>query len=181
MLRLTLRAALDGRVLARVVDRDGTAFVLDHGEPSWVAEAAQLVLHGGFQVSWQGVVDTAVPRTPTFLQRLALHWAGQGHLVFVDEPDWPRRAGLDPEELPRVPEVGGGSPVPLDAHLDWVESLTLDDPVGPNDLDADTEILNRLDAPTLDVTREAPLAVREPYPDPNVDPEAPTEERPRRG
>ncbi len=179
MLRLTLRSASDGRVLARVVDRDGSVFVLDHGEAASVAEAAQLVLHGGFQVSWQGTVDTAVPRTPNFLQRLALHWVGQGHLVFVDEPDWPRRGGIDPQDVPRVDEVGTGGPMPLSANLDLLESLTLDDPVGPNDLDAETEIVSRVDAEAIDVTAVR-SAVRAPYPDPSVDPEAPTEERPRR-
>lgn len=175
-MRLTVRAATDGKVLARVVERDGAAFVLDHGDPAMVAEAAQLVLHGGFQVTWQGIVDTAVPRTPQFLQRLALHWAAQGLLVAVDEPDWPRRGGVDPEDVPDRADVGGGGPLPLSANLDLLESLTLDDPVGPGDLDADTEIVSRTDAPTSD----AALPVR-PYPDPTVDPEAPTEERPRRG
>lgn len=173
MLRLTLRSADDGRVLARVVDRDGTVFVLDHGEPDTVAEAAQLVLHGGFQVTWQGVVDTAVPRTPQFLQRLALHWAGQGHLVFVDEPDWPRRAGVDPEDVPARPD----GPVPLDAHLD-TDSLVLDDPVGPGDLDAETEIVSRSGSPL-----DEPTLLRDPDPaslQPWADPEAETEERPRR-
>ncbi len=176
MLRLTLRSSSDGRVLVRVVDREGSVFVLDHGDPEVVAEAAQLVLHGGFQVSWQGTIDTAVPRTPNFLQRLALHWVNQGHLVFVDEPDWPRRAGVDPEEVPDRRALDG--PVPLAAHLDPTDSLILDDPVGPNDLDAETEIVNRNGSPSL--LDEPTLLQRAPYPDPAVDPEAETEERPKR-
>jgi hypothetical protein len=175
VLRLTLRSAADGRVLARVVDRDGLVFVLDHGEPAAVAEAAQLVLHGGFQVTWQGTVDTALPRTPQFLQRLALHWVSRGDLVFVDEPDWPRRAGVDPTEVPVRQRPGALEPMPLAAHLD-TDSLLLDDPTGQPELDGDTEILSRSH---LAASLDEPTLIRPSLHD-GIDHDAETEERPRR-
>lgn len=92
MLRLTVRSGRDGRLLARVVDRDGVMFVLDYGDRSLLSDASRKVLHGGFNVSWQGGVETAVPGNAALLRQLALFYASQGLLVCVDEPDWPRKA-----------------------------------------------------------------------------------------
>lgn len=128
LLRLTLRSSSDGHLLARVIEREGTAFVLDYGDPRLVAEASRLVHQGGFKVRWQDRDETAVSGSPSMLRQLALHFAAQGHLVFVDEPDFPRRA-LPPQKEPLATD--GGPP-----------TLYPDDPSGH---DMDTEILSRED------------------------------------
>jgi hypothetical protein len=92
VLRLTLRSGSDGRLLARVIERDGVLFVLDFGDPAMLADASRRVLQGGFTVEWQGAVETAHPNNPALLRQLALHYATRGLLAFVDEPDWPRQA-----------------------------------------------------------------------------------------
>ena len=105
MLRLTLRSGRDGKLLARVVERDGVLFVLDFGDPAVLSDASRRVLHGGFTVDWEGSVQSALPNTPALLRQLALYYAAQGVLVFVDEPDFPRIA-----VPPSSPDLG---PVPL--------------------------------------------------------------------
>lgn len=129
MLRLTLRSGRDGRLLARIVDRDGAAFVLDYGDPDVVADASRRVLHGGFSVRWQGAVEQAAPGAPGLLRQLALHYASQGLLVFVDEPTWLRRGALAPEDAPKP--LGEGPP-----------TLIPDD---PTDVVEETEIVSRSD------------------------------------
>lgn len=129
MLRLTLRSGRDGRLLARIVERDGVAFVLDYGDPDMVADASRRVLHGGFAVRWQDAVETATPGAPGLIRQLALYYASQGLLVFVDEPTWMRRGALPPEDAPR----------PLDSGP---PTLLPDDPA---DVAEDTEILSRKD------------------------------------
>lgn len=86
MLRLTLRSGHDGRLLARIIERDGVLFVLDFGDPMVVSDASRRVLHGGFGVSWQGKAEVALPGTPMLLRQLALHYASAGLLAIVDEP-----------------------------------------------------------------------------------------------
>jgi hypothetical protein len=141
LLRLTLRSGRDGRLLARIVDRDGVAFVLDYGDPSIVADASRKVLHGGFRVAWGGVVQTVGPGMPHLLRMLAVHYAESGLLVAVDEPDWPRRAGVDPAD---VPEPLSEDP-PLLLPDEWTEGGDRDD----------TEILSRRDLKKLKARLEA--------------------------
>lgn len=117
MLRLTLRDSRDGRLLARVIDRDGYAFVLDYGDRQLVADAARKVMQGGFMVRWEDSLEEAVPGQPTFLRSLAMHYASEGLLVSVDEPTWTRRAPArrilfgeeeNTVELTEVPLFGHG-------------------------------------------------------------------------
>lgn len=102
MLRLTLRSGRDGRLLARIVERDGVLFVLDYGDPQVVLDASRRVLHGGFGIGWEGETETALPGHPALLRQLALHYAEVGLLVFIDEPGYPRDAMAD------MPVVGVG-------------------------------------------------------------------------
>jgi len=95
VIRLTLRDGRDGRLLARIVDRDSSALVLDYGDPETIAGASRLVRQGGFSVMWQGAVEEAAPGAPGLLRHLAMHYAASGALVFVDEPTWPRPVGSD--------------------------------------------------------------------------------------
>ena len=113
MLRLTLRSRRDGRLQARIVDRDGVLFVLDFGDPAMLTDASRRVLHGGFTVSWQGVDETATPGNPALFRQLALYYAAQGFLVCVDEPDWPRPAFVDPIDAPSRLALTFGPPTLL--------------------------------------------------------------------
>lgn len=146
MLRLTLRSGKDGRLLARIVDRHGVAFVLDYGDPAVVADASRKVLHGGFQAAWAGQVENVGAGTPNLLRMLALHYAEAGHLVVVEEPDWPRRAGVDPMDVPAPPSDGPPTLLPDE----WTEGA-----------DHDTEILSRRDLTRLKARIEAERVVRE--------------------
>lgn len=107
MLRLTLRSRRDGRLQARIVDRDGVLFVLDFGDQAILTDASRRVLHGGFTVSWQGTDETANAGNPALFRQLALYYAAHGFLVWVDEPDWPRPAFVDPIDAPRRHLLGG--------------------------------------------------------------------------
>ncbi len=163
MLRLTLRSGHDGRLLARIVDRDGIAFVLDYGDPEVVADASRRVHHGGFAVRWQGALEQASAGAPGLLRQLALHYAALGYLVFVDEPTWPRRAGVAPEDAPSLPSSGPPTLLPDD----------------PSDVGEETEILSRRDLELAlarheaQVPRRPPAAVvpLEPVPLPDLPPE----------
>ncbi|MEQ1567477.1 MAG: hypothetical protein ABMA64_17685 [Myxococcota bacterium] len=88
MFRLTVRSCRDGRIAARIIQRDGELFVLDWGDPVVVADAARRILTGGFEVEWDGSERTATPDGPALLGQLALHYASHGWLVFADEPGW---------------------------------------------------------------------------------------------
>ncbi|MEZ4237542.1 MAG: hypothetical protein R3F59_15630 [Myxococcota bacterium] len=159
MLRLTLRSGRDGRLLARIVERDGVLFVLDFGDPVVLRDASRRALHAGFTVEWQGHQQTATPSHPHLLRHLALHYAAQGLLVFVDEPDYPRAApvalSLAEEAVPR--------PVPLSLNP---ATLLPDE---PGDYDSNTvlrsrrelrELQDKLDA-TLNTGPQLPFAVVE--------------------
>lgn len=111
MLRLTLRSGREGRLLARVVERDGVLFVLDFGDPELMADASRRVLHGGFSVEWQGSIENAIPNHPAMLRQLALHYAEMGMLVFVDEPGFVRTAPLRVARA--VPPMDGLLPLPI--------------------------------------------------------------------
>lgn len=128
MLRLTVRSGRDGRLLARLIDRDGVMFVLDYGDPSLLSDASRKVLHGGFAVSWQGVNETAIPHNPALLRQLALFYASQGLLVCVDEPDWPRIAR---KAVAEPPAWGDGPPTLL--------------PDDAPDIDPSTRLMSRKD------------------------------------
>lgn len=141
MLRLTVRSGRDGRLLARVVDRDGVMFVLDYGDRSILSDASRKVLHGGFNVSWQGGVETAVPGNAALLRQLALFYAQQGLLVCVDEPDWPRKTR---KAEPARPSWQDGPPTILqDEPLDFDPNTRL---MSRRDLVALRDKLDRLDA-----------------------------------
>ena len=155
MLRLTVRSGRDARLLARVVERDGVAFVLDYGDPATVADASRKLLHGGFRAAWAGGVETAVPGSPAVLRQLALHYVEQGLLVVVDEPDFPRREGIDPTDVPSP--LSDGPPTLLPDE--WTEGT-----------DLDTEILSRRDLVRLRARLEAERAVRERWTPPRLEP-----------
>lgn len=104
MLRLTLRSNRDGRLLARLIERDGLLFVLDFGDPKVVSDVSRHVLHGGFNVTWQGRSEIALPGTAALFRQLALHYAASGLLVFVDEPSRPDLAPV-PLLLPIPAEI----------------------------------------------------------------------------
>jgi hypothetical protein len=151
LLRLTLRSGRDGQLLARIVDRDGVAFVLDYGDPAVVADASRKVLHGGFRAAWGGVIENVGAGMPNLLRLLAVHYAEAGLLVSVEEPDWPRRAGIDPTDVPEPLSEGPPTLLPDE----WTEGQ-----------DNDTEILSRRDLYRMKARLEAERAVREPWPAP---------------
>ncbi len=91
MLRLTLRAAIDGRMLARVMDRGGMPFVLDFGDHAVIREVREHLQHG-FALQRFGELVNVRPHAPDLLARLADLYAASGRLVFLDEPTWPGRA-----------------------------------------------------------------------------------------
>lgn len=100
MLRLTIRSGRDGRFLARVIDRDVGAFVLDYGDSAVVAEVSERALRGGFQAWVAGRFQTAAPRDPHMILLLAHRYAEEGYLVFLDQPDALHRKETVEERLP---------------------------------------------------------------------------------
>lgn len=108
MLRLTLRSGRDGRFLARVIDRNGGAFVLDYGDPTTIDDVAGRVRRGGFQALVRGRWQTATPQSPDLMLMLAHYYAHKGMLVFLDEPSFVGRDETVEERLP-VPRVRGTS------------------------------------------------------------------------
>jgi hypothetical protein len=97
MLRLTLRSGKDGRFLCRIVDRDGFPFVLDFGDRRIIEDASQRLLHG-FTMWRHGRLISAPPQDPDMMPLLAEYYAGEGLLVFLEEPNWSFRDGSMPEE-----------------------------------------------------------------------------------
>lgn len=87
MLRLTLRSSKDGRFLARIVDRGGFPFVLDFGDRRIIEDASQRLLHG-FTMWRHGRLISAPPGDADLLALLADFYAGEGLLVFLEEPNW---------------------------------------------------------------------------------------------
>ena len=128
MLRLTLRSGRDGRLLARVVEREGLMFVLDFGDPVLMADASRRVLHGGFAVEWQGRNETAQPGASALMRQLALFYAAQGGLVFVDEPDWPRAAPRTARSQPPPAVEPIAAPPVLPVALGSLPTLLPEDP-----------------------------------------------------
>ncbi len=105
MLRLTLRSSEDGQYLARVIDQGFSPFVLDFGEPGVIADIAQRLQHGFTMFRWGRVVQVPA-RDPEMLLLLAEHYAAQGLLVFVDEPNWPGRERTLEDRLQDPLEIG---------------------------------------------------------------------------
>ncbi|MCB9676749.1 MAG: hypothetical protein H6737_16655 [Alphaproteobacteria bacterium] len=85
MLRLTLRAREDARFLARIIERDGFAFVLDYGDSSMVADASERIARG-FSLWRGGKLETVSPSSPDLLPLLAEFYAQEGLLVSLEEP-----------------------------------------------------------------------------------------------
>ncbi|MBT3224036.1 MAG: hypothetical protein HN348_33625, partial [Proteobacteria bacterium] len=130
MLRLTLLSNRDGRFLARIIDRDGFAFVLDFGDRRVIDDATQRILHG-FTMWRYGKLVSAVPQTPELVLTLADYYAREGLLVFLDEPMWSGR----PTQQRADPWSGQVREVP--EHSDEAEDL--------GDVDDDTELVNYAD------------------------------------
>ncbi len=121
MLRLTIRSGRDGRFLARVIDRDVGAFVLDYGDPTVVREVSERALRGGFQAWVAGRFQTAAPRDPHMLLLLAHRYAEEGYLVFLDQPDATHRSETVEERLP-----------------DWIDPATLSSDLTSSELTLET-------------------------------------------
>lgn len=84
MFRLTLRSRKDGRFLARIIERDGFAFVLDYGDPDTVADASERVARG-FSVFHEGSTKNVPPASKELLPRLADYYEAEGLLVKLEE------------------------------------------------------------------------------------------------
>jgi len=90
MLRLSLRSPKTGILLARIVEHQGSLFVLDMGDARVLEDASQRITHG-FTVWRMGELVTSHPTDPQFLTCLAEFYATEGLLVAVEEPHWPER------------------------------------------------------------------------------------------
>jgi hypothetical protein len=167
MMRLTLRSGRDGRFLARVVEQQGFAYVLDFGDARIIEDAGQRLRHG-FTMWRFGRLVTAAPVDPDFVQCLAEFYSGEGLLVFLEEPGWiGREAG--------VPDVGGHATDPAgfaipnldptqtigdsDDETEWAEPETevADYPVVSPDV-ADAWEIAGADAPTVSAPALTTLA-----------------------
>ena len=153
MLRLTLRSGRDGRFLARVIDRNIGAFVLDYGDPSVVSEASELALRGGFRTWRGGAWETAAPQDPHMIVLLAHHFAAKGHLVFLDEPSFAGRTETVEERLPH-----------------WLDNERTDG----TDFTDDTELVPTGEVPSWAQLGPVPLATEDLLPDLDED-DVPTE------
>lgn len=90
MTRLTLRSGRSGQLLARFIEEDERVFVLDLGDPTVVADGARRLAHG--ITLWRmGELMEAPPNDPNLLPFLAEYYAGEGMLVWYEEPTWARR------------------------------------------------------------------------------------------
>jgi hypothetical protein len=88
--RLTLRSGRSGQLLARFIEEDERVFVLDLGDPTVVADGARRLAHG--ITLWRmGELMEAPPNDPNLLPFLAEYYAGEGMLVWYEEPTWARR------------------------------------------------------------------------------------------
>ncbi|MCA9570458.1 MAG: hypothetical protein KC656_21590 [Myxococcales bacterium] len=98
MQRLTLRAAEDSRFLARIVERDGFAFVLDYGDPEMIADATDRI-NRGFSVLVSGHLEHVAPGAADLMPRLAAFYEADGLLVSLETPmtHMPGRVFDDPD------------------------------------------------------------------------------------
>lgn len=84
MIRLTLRSGRDGRFLARVLQRNGHAFVLDMGDARLVEDAAYRLRHG-FTTLRDGELVVTQPDDPAILRHIAAHYLADGMLALYEE------------------------------------------------------------------------------------------------
>lgn len=132
MQRLTLRDPKDARFLARIVDRDGFAFVLDYGDASTIADATDRIARG-FTLGTGDDERFVPPNTPKFLDDLALHYLHAGLDVALETPPQQvhGRVVADPDATRmRVrAEVAAAKPTPApnDENTEYVtlESMPL--------------------------------------------------------
>lgn len=164
MMRLTLRSGKDGRFLARVVDPGGVPFVLDFGDERLINDIGQRLAHG-FSIWRHGRLLSAGPHDPELLKWLAEHYAGEGMLVFLEEPSWPSRSHSLEDRLPgpamaEVHEVSAAEVDPqfaLDDETELIDEAALaalDAPDAPHLVpelsDAPTERFTLDDIPSVD-------------------------------
>lgn len=162
MMRLTLRSGRDGRFLARVVEQSGFPFVLDFGDDRIIEDVGQRLRHG-FTMWRFGRLVTAAPTDPDFVQCLAEFYAGEGLLVFLEEPSWigrelpPEVAGqrTDPAGF-HIPELDGELPDFEDEapETEWAEPET--EIVDPSELAPAVARALGLPDPELEAAMEAP-------------------------
>ena len=153
MLTLTLRSSTDGRFLARIVEQQGTVFVLDYGDRRVIDDATQRI-NKGFTVFRAGKLVRATPRDPDLMLFLGDYYAGEGFLVFLEEPRWSKRA-QNREEV--RPEPLRPIVVPEDDSLDSV-----------------TDILSKEDAHRVRAMVDERRARREEWKPSRLDENAPT-------
>ncbi|MEZ4319841.1 MAG: hypothetical protein R3F61_20180 [Myxococcota bacterium] len=135
MLRLTLRAREDARFLARIIERDGFAFVLDYGDSSMVADASERIARG-FSLWRGGKLESVSPASPELLPLLAEFYAQEGLLVSLEEPSFADR----PEPLDaRLPH----KPASQHSITDFREETELVEP------EEETELVSFADLPDL--------------------------------
>ena len=118
MLTLTLRSSSDGRFLARIVEQQGTVFVLDYGDRRVIDDATQRI-NKGFTVFRAGKLVRATPRDPDLLLFLGDYYAGEGFLVALEEPLWSQRGGAREDARPEPLR-----PIAVPDEDDSVESVT---------------------------------------------------------
>lgn len=119
MVLLTVRSGRDGRLLARIVEKDGHPFVLDVGERRVIDDATQRLLKG-FTMFRMGGLVTATPQSADLLSLLAEFYASEGGLVSFDEPDWPGRGeATEPSGLGSATAQPRGAPSFDDDETDY--------------------------------------------------------------
>ena len=129
MMRLTIRSGRDGRFLARLIEQNGFAYVLDIGDGRIIEDATQR-LSKGFTMWRFGRLVTAAPTDADLFQLLAEFYAGEGLLVFLDEPTWAERGEITQppstaQPLHVMDEVTIADEVDdLDPVTEWVELPT---------------------------------------------------------
>lgn len=145
MMSLTLRSGRDGRFLARVIDQGGRPFVLDYGDREVIADLVQRITRG-FTVIRQGRVLHVHSGDHDLLVQLASFYAGEGALVFLEEPTWPGRSS----QVRQAVHQPGPEPAPaqLSAASDSSEPSDATDDLG--DLDEPTETIAWEDLPAVD-------------------------------
>jgi hypothetical protein len=90
MITLTLYSADQSEFLARVVDRDGSRFVLPQGDRKTIARLSRRIQRG-FTTHRFGEQADVKPVHPQFLNLLAEHCMQEGMLAFLEEPHWEGR------------------------------------------------------------------------------------------
>jgi hypothetical protein len=133
MLRLTLRSGRDGRFLARVVHLGSRPFVLDYGERRVIEDLVQRLTRGFTIIKADRMVHVH-PEDDDIIEQLAAFYAGEGALVFLEEPTWTGRSAGSPD----VSGGRSGDPGDPPSHDDLGDE---DDP---------TDMIAWDDVPTVD-------------------------------